>query len=67
MTFTNSGGTPLFPKGMCYRNFEFGTGTMNPMPKKTITEIRYKVFADDMPFMNGKFEPEQIFKESHGI
>ena len=63
LNFSNGAGGPIFPQSSRYVNFEFGTGTMHPEPKKTIQEIRYKVYADAMPFIEGKFEPDQIFKE----
>jgi len=63
LNFSNGVGGPIFPQSSRYMNFEFGIGTMRPEPKKTIQEIRYKVFADAMPFVEGKFEPDQIFKE----
>jgi hypothetical protein len=63
LNFSSSVAGPIFPHSSSYMNFEFGTGTMNPEPKKTIQEIRYRVYADAMPFIKGKFEPDQIFKE----
>jgi hypothetical protein len=62
LNFTNGSGAPLFPQSSCYINFEFATGTMNPEPEKTIKDIRYKVYADGMPFIEGRFDPDQIFK-----
>jgi hypothetical protein len=63
LTFSNSGGGPLFPKSACYTNFEFGTViSMDPVPKKTISDIRYRVYADAMPFIEGRFDPDKILK-----
>lgn len=67
LVFSNGNNSPLFPKSSSYRNFEFATGIMNPEPKKTINDIRYRVYADAMPFIDGRFEPDKIFREPTGI
>jgi hypothetical protein len=63
--FTNAFGSPLFPKSSVYHNFKFDFVTF-PEPKSTIKEIRYKVYADAMPFVEGCFDPDQIFKKVAG-
>jgi hypothetical protein len=66
LNFDNSRGSPLFPKSACYRNFECGVGTMEPEPEKTIQEIRYRVYADAMPFIEGRFDFEKISRKAKG-
>jgi Putative DNA-binding domain len=60
--FTNALGAPLFPKSSIYHNFKFSFAAF-PEPKATIRDIRYKVYADAMPFIEGKFDPEQIVEK----
>jgi hypothetical protein len=59
--FSNAFGAPLFPKSSRYHNFKFSFATFQK-PKTTIEDIRYQVYADAMPFIEGKFNPEQIMK-----
>jgi hypothetical protein len=67
LKFSNAISTPLFPKSSRYKNFEFGTGTMNPEPKISIKDIRYRIYADAMPFIEGSFEPDQIARKPGSI
>lgn len=67
LTFSNNGGAPLFPKSACYTNFECNVGTIDPEPEKTISDIRYTVYADAMPFIEGRFDPAQILKKIEGV
>lgn len=62
LTFSNGDGAPLFPKSGCYTNFECNVGSVEPAPAKTISDIRYRVYADAMPFIEGRFDPAQILK-----
>jgi hypothetical protein len=64
LTFSNAGSSPLFPQSACYSNFGFATVLEMTRPEKTISEIRYKVYADAMPFIKGTFDPSQILKLS---
>ena len=67
LTFSNSGGAPLFPKSACYTNFECNIGKMDTEPEKTIGDIRYRVYADAMPFIEGRFDPDKILKAVESI
>jgi hypothetical protein len=59
--FTNALGAPLFPKSSIYHNFKFSFASF-PEPRATISDIRYRIYADGMPFIEGGFDPDQIFK-----
>ena len=61
--FSNALGAPLFPKSSVYNNFKF-TFASFPEPKATISNIRYRVYADAMPFIEGTFDPELIAKHA---
>lgn len=65
--FHNAIGTPLFPFSLREENFKFFIGEMQPLPKKSISNIRYKVYADDMPFLEGSFLPAKIFRQSESF
>jgi hypothetical protein len=59
--FTNAHGVPLFPKSSRCHNFKFNFASSQE-PRATIGDIRYIVYADAMPFIEGKFDPEKIVK-----
>lgn len=67
LTFSNNGGAPLFPKSVCCTNFACNIGTIDPEPEKTISDIRYTVYADAMPFIEGRFDPAQILKKIESV
>jgi len=61
IAFTNAHGVPLFPKSSSCHNFKFSFASFLK-PKATIGDIRCIVYADAMPFIEGKFDPEKILK-----
>lgn len=73
LNFSNSGGAPLFPKSTFYINFESDVAigcevrNINSSLTKTISDIRYRVYADAMPFIEGRFDPVQILKPSEKL
>jgi hypothetical protein len=63
LQINNTGASPLFPRDAVLKNFEFRIVGYNPV-SKTISNVRYKVYADAMPFMEGDFEINKILPKN---
>jgi hypothetical protein len=61
VSFGNASSSPLFPKCEIYRNFLFSWAKFSE-PKATLSDVRYVIYADAMPFVKGTFDPDKIIK-----
>jgi hypothetical protein len=65
MAFSNGGGGPLFPRSRMYHNFKFKFGRWEGKGrelKPTLNEIRFKVYADSSPAVEGNFTIDSILQ-----
>ena len=65
LRISNGTGPPLFPRSTVYQNFGFEFGAIHPAPDSEIPNIRYKLYADAMPYKEGSIEIEDIFQKQN--
>ena len=56
-------GQPLFPKSTMAMQLLFKSREMENPPAKILNKIRYKIFADEMPFVEGTLELSEIVEQ----
>ena len=57
---SNHNGRPLFPQNTIGTTVPFKFGQIQSRPTKFLDAVRYKIFADEMPFKEGTLELKDV-------
>ena len=64
LSFTNGMGAPLFPLSKRYENFKFKLGSFSKEPENPLRNLRYRLYADSAPPVEGCFEIDALLNGS---